>query len=89
MLGSRVPMLFLNDPPKMVHRSTYEDIPVEGLSNLADKGSRQELALDEALEKFDIGDFQRLIYEGKVNKKPIGYFNAVIMTMVDSCKEGE
>ena len=25
MLGSRVPMLFLNDPPKMVHRSTLED----------------------------------------------------------------
>lgn len=67
----------------------YDDIPKEGLENIKDKGARQEVALNEAIENFDIGDFQRLIYEGKVQKRPIGYFNAVVMTMVDSCKEKE
>lgn len=65
----------------------FDDVPKEGLSNIKDKGTRQEVALSEAIENFDIGDFQRLIYEGKVDKRPIGYFNAVVMTMVNSLKE--
>lgn len=62
-----------------------ESLPVTG-SN-ANKEEVQELALDEAIDNFDIGDFQRLIYEGKKEKRPIGYFNAVVMTMVDACNK--
>lgn len=65
----------------------FEDLPQEDLNDVKEKSIRQEMALDEAIEKFDIGDFQRLLFEGKVNKRSIGYFNAVVMTMVYSLKE--
>lgn len=65
----------------------FDELPKEGLDNIKDKGTRQEVALLEAIDDFDIGDFQRLIYEGKLQKRSIGYFNAVVMTMVDSCNE--
>lgn len=66
----------------------YEKVPkAEGIEGIKDKSIRQEIALDESLEKFDIGDFQRLIYEGKVEGRPIGYFNALVMTMIDSLEE--
>lgn len=71
-----------------IFRVNIEDLPVGDISDIKDKDERRELALDEAIENFDIGDFQRLIYEGKVQGRPIGYFNAVVMTMVDSCNEG-
>ena len=54
-----------------------------------DGGAKQETALNDAIECFDIGDLYNLIQEGKRKKKPIGYFNAVVMTMLDSCKGNE
>lgn len=70
-----------------IFKVDFEELPKEDLNSNINRGTRQELELEKSMERFDIGDFQRLLYEGKKKKKSIGYFNAVIMTMVDSCKE--
>lgn len=65
----------------------YKSLPLEESGGGLDKGLKQELALSEAMDNFDIGDFKQLVYEGKKQKRPIGYFNALVMTMIDSCRE--
>lgn len=68
----------------------YENVPKpENTEGSKDGGARKEVAVNEAVECFDIGDFYRLIQDGKRQKKSIGYFNAVVMTMVDSCRGEE
>lgn len=64
----------------------YEAIPEEGVK-LSDEVKR-ELAIEEAIQSFDLSDFSRLILEGKQKKKGIGYFNNLTMVMVSEVKEG-
>ena len=67
-----------------------KDVPLVGKSDVSrDGGAGRELAVDEAIECFDIGYFYRLMLEGKKQKKSIGYFNALVMTMVDNINKGK
>jgi len=65
----------------------YKSLPLDSNGGGLDKGLKQEVALNDAMGNFDIGDFKHLVYEGKRQKRPIGYFNALVMTMIDSCRE--
>lgn len=65
----------------------YNKIPKEDLPD--DKGLLQEMAIDEAINSFDVGDFKYLITEGKQKKKGIGYFNTLMMVMTNELKEKE
>lgn len=73
-----------------IFKKDYNSVPKSSsLGVTADSGASKELAVDDAIEDFDIGDFQKLMFDGKREKKPIGYFNAVVMTMVDAVKKEE
>lgn len=63
-----------------------DSLPVEDLSSIEDMGIRQENELLKAMDDFDIGDFKYLITEGKKKGKGIGYYNALLMTMVGQYK---
>lgn len=47
---------------------------------------RQEIAIRNAMDSFDISDFRQLFIDGKLKRKGIGYFNALTMTMVNEIK---
>ncbi len=64
----------------------YNSLPLDDSSLVEDRDMRQELELGNSLTSFDIGDFKHLITEGKRKKKGIGYFNALLMTMVNEVK---
>lgn len=64
----------------------YETLPSEEAVS-DDDDIRKEVAMVEAIgEKFDISDFKYLIIEGKKRKKGIGYFNALMMSMINEIK---
>lgn len=65
----------------------YESLPIEETSKVLDKDIRQEMEMARALERFDIGDFQQMIIEGKRNKSGIAYFNTLIMSMLNEVKQ--
>ena len=67
----------------------YNSLPKEVNEGTIEKGLRQEIALNQAIEGFDIGDFKYLIQEGKKNKKGLNYFNTLMMVMVNEVKESE
>ena len=54
-----------------------------------DEDIRQEVAIREAMDRFDIADYQRMFTEGKLKKKPIAYFNTLTMMMIAEMKESE
>ena len=66
-----------------------DSLPVDDLGSIEDKGSRQEYGLIKAMDSFDIGDFKYMIAEGKRQRKGIGYFNTLLMVMVNQVKENE
>lgn len=68
---------------------SYDSLPVEEDSSTLEKGLRQEIELGKAIERFDIGDFQQLITEGKRKKKGVAYFNTLTMMMISEIKEDE
>lgn len=65
---------------------SYDSVPKDVDISTLDKGIRQEIELEKALEGFDIGDFKNLIFQGKKTKKGIAYFNTITMMMVDEVK---
>lgn len=52
-----------------------------------DKEVKDEIAINNAIERYDISDFRRMFIEGKMLKKPIGYFNTLTMMMVNEIKK--
>ena len=66
-----------------------DSLPIEDLSNIEDKGTRQESELVKAMDDFDIGDFRYMISEGKKQGKGVGYFNTLLMIMISQVKENE
>ena len=72
-----------------IFKIDYNTLPKEVSTKDLEKGLRQEIALNEALEGFDIGDFKQMIIEGKRNKKGITYFNTLMMIAINELKEVE
>lgn len=62
----------------------YNSLPKEDyvIDNVRDKDIRKELALREALDKFDISDFRSSFIRGKIEGKGVDYFNTLLITMV-------
>ena len=67
----------------------YNKLPLDDTSLIEDRDTRQEQELLKSMNSFDIGDFKHLLIEGKRTGKGIGYFNALLMTMVSVVKEQE
>lgn len=66
---------------------SYDEIPKPDKSDDASKEIMQEIALAEAIERFDVSDYRHLFIEGKRKKKSIAYFNTLTMVMVNELKE--
>lgn len=64
----------------------YSTLPKPDKNDKGDKEIQQEIALVEAMERFDVSDYRNLFLEGKRRKKGIAYFNALTMVMVNEIK---
>lgn len=70
----------------------YSSLPREDdytIENVKDKDVRKELAMRDALNKFDISDFRSGFIEGKMEGKGVGYFNTLLIRMIDEVKKEE
>lgn len=69
----------------------YNSLPKEEykIENIRDKEIRKELAMRNALKKFDIADFRNGFIEGKIEGKPLGYFNNLLIKMIDESGKDE
>lgn len=69
----------------------YSSLPKEEyiIENIADKDIRKELAMRDALSRFDISDFRNSFIEGKMEGKGVGYFNSLLIKMIDEVKKNE
>lgn len=65
----------------------YEKVSEIGSKEIEDDDIRQEVAIQSAIDKYDISDFRRMFMEGKLKKKSIGYFNTITMMMVNELKK--
>ena len=66
----------------------YNSLPKEG--NVAtDRYLHQEMAIDEAINNFDVSDFKYMITEGKKHRRGINYFNTLLMVLTDEVKSSE
>lgn len=46
-----------------------------------------DVAINSAMERFDISDFRSMMLDGKMRKKPIGYFNTIMILAVSELKD--
>lgn len=69
----------------------YNTLPKEDycIDSCRDKDVRKELALRDSYNKFTISDFKDGIIEGKMEGKGIGFFNTLLIQMLDSFKNNE
>ncbi len=54
-----------------------------------DVDMKQDRAVQDAINNFDISDFREMLQAGKRDKKGVAYFNTLVMIMVDNLKGGE
>lgn len=79
----------LNDNDSLKELCSIFNVPFDTFSEVEENNSESsddikiELAVKEGLNKFELYDFRRLMTEGKIKKKPIGYFNTITMMMVN------
>lgn len=57
-------------------------MPEESGSDGKATDERREDLIVENMSKFDISDFRYRVLDGKLKKKKIGYFNALMMSMI-------
>lgn len=65
----------------------YDSLPKEDSSVESNREIMQEIALAEAIERFDVSDYRNLFLEGKQKRKSIAYFNTLTMIMVSELKD--
>ena len=70
----------------MVSEDSLPD--TESLSSVTDD-KRREQDIQDKMSEFDVTDFKYKFMEGKLKKKGIGYFNALMLTMIYEMKESE
>lgn len=66
----------------------YNTLPKPSNSCTRDKEILHEIALVEAMERFDVSDYRNLYLEGKRKKKSVAYFNTLTMVMSNEVKNG-
>lgn len=64
----------------------YNSLPKDSDKNNIDKDVREEASLLESLDCFNIHDFKSMIIKGKKERKGVGYFNSLVMIMVNELK---
>jgi hypothetical protein len=65
----------------------YKDVPVESLlENSEDKAFRKEVALMDAVQQWNFGDFKVGVEQGKLEQRGVAYFNELMIRMVDVVK---
>lgn len=57
------------------------------ISSVSDRYVRRQLAMRNANTRFDIGDFQRGIVDGKISDKGIPYYNTLLVRMINEYKD--
>ena len=57
--------------------------------DIFDADIRRDVAIQKAMDNFDISDFRTRIQQGKIEKKGTAYFNTLVMIMVDQVKGSE
>lgn len=62
----------------------YSSLPAQEKEE--DRGVSQELELAKSMERFDISDFRERILKGKREKRGVGYYNTLMMIMIDEIK---
>jgi len=70
----------------------YNSLPREddyNIEDVKDKNIRKELAMRDALSRFDISDFRNGFIEGKMEGKGVGYFNTLLIRMINEVKKEE
>ena len=72
---------------------SYKDLPSEvgyDLSKVGNKDVRRELAMREAMDRYNIADFKSDIIRGKIEGKSVSYYNSLVIRMIDEkIREGE
>lgn len=67
----------------------YASLPKDEyiVENIRDKDVRKELAMREALHRYDISDFRNSLIEGKMQGKGIEYFNSNLIRIMCELKK--
>lgn len=71
----------------MIFGVSYESLPKEGddydLSKVGNKDIRKQIAMREAMTRYDISDLKSDIINGKLERRSVGYFNTLIIKMIN------
>lgn len=67
----------------------YNKLPREKKLSDYDKDLQREMAIIQAEDNFSVTDYQRLILQGKRDKRSIGYYNSLMVSMISQNKKGE
>jgi len=65
---------------------SYDEV-AETANKEIDEGIQFEMAIQSAKDRFDISDLKDKFIEGKIKGKNVGYFNALIMMMINELKK--
>lgn len=67
----------------------YSSLPKEEIiiENVRDKDIRKELAIREALTRYDISDFRDNLISGKMEGRSLGYFNTLLIKILSEIKK--
>lgn len=67
---------------------SYKDLPDESEKEVSTDKRREEL-ISENRNKFDVSDYRYKFLDGKIQKRGVGYFNALMMSMIWELKNEE
>lgn len=67
----------------------FNSLPKQLISTDIDRDIKQQMELLDSQDRFDISDYKQFILDGKRKKRGVGYFNTLMMTMLNEVKEEE
>lgn len=71
---------------------SYDELPNENdydIDKVGNKDVRKELAMREAMGRYDLSDFKSDIIAGKMEGKGVAYFNTLVVRMIDEKRKSE
>ena len=82
---------YLNEEEALKDLCRIFNIPIEKVKlpdndKKVDESIQQELAIRKAIDRFDISDYRQMIVQGKLGKKPLAYFNTLMVMMINEIK---
>lgn len=64
----------------------FDEVSINENKNI-DEGVQFEMAIQSAKDRFDISDLREKFIEGKLSKRGVGYYNALLMMMINELKK--